>query len=315
MEVQVIEDPEVGTVAENVGESVKKKAVAKRDPAAPSVAPPSVADALIELAKDPSIDADKLQRLIDMKYADEDRVSRQTYFEHWSVMQGEFESVQKSKTVKNRDGDKLYAFAPIEDIVSMYGPIIARNGFGWRFKTETLEDGRRCTFCHVTGWGHEEINSVDLPILDSTKTTNSMQQVGSSSTYGERYSFKAAFAVVIAGEDDDGVEAFELATIEKAAEALGTITLSQTADEVRENFSFYIKLAASDDERLLLSRAKEHQYDLLKEINAAAVAMNKAKTAEELLKAFTTYYTPAPDDQRRLITAIKNHRKIDLGIE
>ena len=231
---------------------------AKRKAKVPVPATVSTTDAILELAKDASIDADKLQKLIAMKYADEDREARKEYFRHWGEMQADLGAVQKTKTVKDRDGNLLYTFADIDNIVDACGPVIARHGFGWRFSAETLENGEKRTWCIITGYGHEERNYIDLPIMAESKATNALQQRGSSGTYGERYAFKAGFAVVIAGEDNDAVS-MDVEAIVDNAPAIAAIQDSKTSDELRENFKHFYSAAQSDDVRILIMAAKDRK--------------------------------------------------------
>ena len=139
-----------------------------------------------------------LERFIALREKEEARQARLAFDLHFSEMQKEFPAVQRTKSAK-KDEKTLYKFCPLEDILTVYAPIISNHGFSFRWTEESMQDNSaKRIYCIVSGWGHEERGYVDIPIQASTSFTNAIQQRGVSTSYGKRYSFINAFGVIIA---------------------------------------------------------------------------------------------------------------------
>lgn len=175
--------------------------VAESGKGIPAIAPNSGLERFIELTRDLPIE--KLEKFLALKAQEEDRDARHQFDLHFAEMQKEYKAAVRDKEVKNRDGTKvLYKFCPLENILNIYAPIISAHGFAFRWSEEPIEGGKR-VWCIVSGYGHTERTSVDIPIQAGNDFTNSIQQRGVSTTYGKRYSFINAFGVIIEGEDED----------------------------------------------------------------------------------------------------------------
>lgn len=153
-------------------------------------------DNLIRLAIEKGIDVDNLQRLINMRNAEIERTAKEDFQFHFAEMQKSFVSVSREKQGYN------YKYAPIEVLQKTLGPIIAEHGFSYSWREETLPEGKKCVLI-ISGYGHTQENSFDVPKLEKTKEMNSVQAAGAMSTYGRRYTFISGFGVIIDYEDPD----------------------------------------------------------------------------------------------------------------
>ena len=151
---------------------------------------------VLAMAVDRDLDIDKLRALIQMRAEEEARQARLAYAEEFARMQSEFTAVSRSKQGYD------YRYAPIEVLQKAYGPIIARHRFSYRWREEALEVGKRVIMT-ISGHGHSEDTSFDIPKLEGTKQMNPVQVAGAMSTYGRRYTFIAGFGVIIDDEDTD----------------------------------------------------------------------------------------------------------------
>lgn len=175
-------------------------------------------DNLIAQAVEKNLDVDKLERLIEMRNKELSRQAKLDYDEHFAAMQLEYVPVGKGKSAMDREGKKtLYKYCPLEDILAVYQPIISKHGFSYRWSEETISPTEKRMWCIVAGFGHEERSYVDIPIQPGTAFTNAVQQRGSATTYGKRYSFIDAFGVIIGGEDDDATGSTPPAQLRPAA--------------------------------------------------------------------------------------------------
>jgi hypothetical protein len=162
-------------------------------------------DRLLYLAIQGNLDTEKLEKLIALKNREEERQAKREFNQHFAAMQAQFRPVPRSKK-----GDKGM-YAPVEDLQKVYGPIIADQGFSYRWSEETLEGDILRVILHISGYGHTENNHKDLPPYIPDKGSQSgkpimnvLQAEGARSTYGRRYTFIAGFGLIIEDEDTDG---------------------------------------------------------------------------------------------------------------
>ena len=198
----------------------------------------SGADRLMEKAVE-SGNIETIDRLLTLRAREEERQARLAYSRCFSAMQAEFVACKRDK--KGYD----YSYAPIETLQKAYGPIIAKHGFSYRWREETIETGKRCVMTISHAEGHSEENYFDIPALVGTKQMNAVQIAGAQSTYGRRYTFIAGFGVIIEDEDSD---AATFADGVQYAENLNLITGSKTMDELKAN-SELVKKGLSGDAR------------------------------------------------------------------
>jgi len=163
-------------------------------------------DSLLTLAIEKGVDTDTLEKLISLRNAEIARQAKADFDAEFAKMQAEFVPVGKTNKASDRDGNKLYSYCPIEVILQMAAPIIARHGFAYSWEEEALPTKEKRLWCIISGYGHERRGYVDIPFMEpSTRATNAVQMRGSATTYGKRYSFLNATGIIVAGEDNDAL--------------------------------------------------------------------------------------------------------------
>lgn len=115
-------------------------------------------------------------------------------------------------------GAKHYRHEDLAEIARAVGPVLARHGLAYRFRSNS--DGERATITCVISHrdGHNEENSLSAG-ADHSGEKNAIQAIGSTLTYLQRMTLKAALGLA-AADDDDG----------KAAGTGQTITRQQTRE-------------------------------------------------------------------------------------
>jgi hypothetical protein len=154
-------------------------------------------------ARDPSVDIDKLQRLMDMQERIVQRNAATAYAAALSDMQPDLPVITERGKIDIGRG-KPQSYALWEDINETIKPVLAKHGFSLSFRTGQ-EDGKII----VTGIlshreGHSERTTMHLP-TDTSGSKNAVQAVGSSTSYGKRYTAAALLNLTSRGEDDDGL--------------------------------------------------------------------------------------------------------------
>jgi len=115
-----------------------------------------------------------------------------------------------------------YRHEDLGEIARTVDPILAKHGLSYRFRTEQQDGGSVRVICIVAHRdGHAEENALTAG-RDESGNKNNIQAVGSTITYLQRYTLKAALGLA-ASNDDDGKAV-------TAAEKGGAITEVQAAN-------------------------------------------------------------------------------------
>jgi hypothetical protein len=156
-------------------------------------------------ARDPSIDIDKLDRLLLMRERENSRIAEQTFNAAMSLAQAEMQPIGTDSD--NPQTRSRYAsYAALDRTVR---PIYTNHGFGLSFNTDEAPGPEQarivCDVCHVGG--HTRRYHVDMPVDgkgarggDVMTKTHAM---GSGISYGMRYLLRMIFNLAI-DQDDDG---------------------------------------------------------------------------------------------------------------
>ena len=161
---------------------------------------------LLQMATaDSNFDVEKFKLLLELKNQEEARQCKKDFDSHFTEMQKEFTPI-----LRTQKGDKG-KYAPVDELVKKYGPIIARHGFSYAWDEIQQDDKSLEIIFTVSGYGHEKKNSKILPEYVPDKGSQSgkaimnvLQAEGVRSTYGCRYTFKAGLGITETNEDTDG---------------------------------------------------------------------------------------------------------------
>ena len=98
-------------------------------------------------------------------------------------------------------------YAALETIDAVVRPILSKYGFATSFRVEHPEQNKvkvTCVLMHKDG--HRESTSMELG-ADTSGSKNAVQALGSSVSYGKRYTLCAMLNITTAKEDDNGFAA------------------------------------------------------------------------------------------------------------
>lgn len=170
----------------------------------------SETSALLRMAVENDFDADKLEKLIQLKNQEEERQAKKEFDIHFMALQKKLPAIKKGKAVYNNDGKLLYKFAPIELILNEnVKSIIAEHGFSVFWDQKDLDKEIEIS-CVVAGWEHEKRTTMRSPVVaQSAGGINIIQQRGITITYLKRYTLCNALGIIIEDEDTDGVVDYE----------------------------------------------------------------------------------------------------------
>jgi len=227
--------------------------------------PPSQEDAVMNsltAAIDKGVDADSLEKILDMQERILDRAAKQSYVRAMVAVQKRLPDIKKAEY--NQQTQSTYE--SLEAMNRAIKPIYADHGFNIEFGTEPANDVDMITIIadvsHVDGFTKRF--SYPLP-YDMTGIKGSVNKTkihasGSTLKYGRRYLLKLIFNLTTADDvDDDGNDAsFEVITDQQ----LSTLRdLINATESVEAEFCKFCKVDSLEN----LSATKyDHAYNALK---------------------------------------------------
>ena len=160
---------------------------------------------MMEVIKDPAVSPEKMSAMLDVQ---ERMIERQALMEFnaakLAAMQ-EMPYIDRDGSIKNKNGDVQSRFSTFEAIDRIVRPVCMRHGLVYSFNLQGGERGATnvtCELAHVGGHV-QQYGPLAVP-LDASGSKNPTQGVGSSSSYGKRYTLCAALNIVTISEDNDG---------------------------------------------------------------------------------------------------------------
>jgi hypothetical protein len=153
---------------------------------------------LDRIARDPTVDIERIERMSTLYERSVARSAKAAYDAALSEMQPQLPIIDKRG--KGHNGAK---YALWEDIAEGILSVTAQHGFSLTFRVKPLDKSVDVTAVLAHRDGHREETSFPFP-LDATGNKSPIQSVGSSISYGKRYTACALLNVIAHGEDDDG---------------------------------------------------------------------------------------------------------------
>lgn len=204
-----------------MSDTLERTAVVTREPSDAS----SLMEVISRAAADPGVDVSKLERLLGMYERVQASQAKSSYYAALSEMQDLLPVIQERGEIKIREDKPGQKYALWEDINKAIKPILKAHGFALSFRIG--QEDKQITVTGVLSHkdGHSEATTIYLP-SDTSGSKNAVQAVGSSASYGKRYTASALLNLTSSGDDDDGKSAGSSGAIteEQAATILGLLT-------------------------------------------------------------------------------------------
>lgn len=200
--------------------------------------PKSFNEVIDSYVRDPTIDVDKLERLIAMAERREAREAELAF----NAAKGRIKfALRDVRITKTKAGpDNAYRYAPLDEIDRFVAPLLVAESMDLSFTDEPMQGGGilvRGRLKHLPG-GHYEDSTMPLPLDNTNKMKSPVQAMGSSNSFGRRYVTANIFNIVVVGDDDDGSGG----VIDKdQAETIRGLIKASGADEAR--FLKYMKVS------------------------------------------------------------------------
>lgn len=174
--------------------------------AAPASESAAILNVIERMATNPDIDPERVERFIALKRQMDADAARKAFYNALSDAKAEIPVIVKNRKVgyehKDGKGDTSYRHEDLGEIARTVDPILAAHGLSYRFRTTSVLNepvNVTCIIAHRDG--HSEENTLSAGRDDSGKK-NTIQSIGSTITYLQRYTLKAALGLAASSDDD-----------------------------------------------------------------------------------------------------------------
>ena len=191
-------------------------------------------------ARDPAVDVDKMERLFRMHGEVTARAAKVAFISALVEMQPKLPVITERGAIEV-GGTVRSRYARWPDIDDAIKPVLYMHGFTLTHRIAQDDKGVSITGVLSHTQGHEESTTIRLPV-DASGSKNAVQAIGSSTSYGQRYTAKLLLKITSRSaedRDDDG----------RAAVAGMPITEEQVNDlnvlltETKSNLVGFLKIA------------------------------------------------------------------------
>lgn len=166
----------------------------------------SIMEVIARIAQDPNADVEKFERLVALSERMDEKRAERAYNTALAQMQPSLPVIDERGGIKDKNGKVQSTYAKWEDINDAIRPILHEYGFGLSFRIGQGEGLITVTGVLSHEGGHSEATTISLP-SDTSGSKNAVQAVGSSTSYGKRYTALALLNITSRAKsdrDDDG---------------------------------------------------------------------------------------------------------------
>ena len=202
---------------------------------------------MLQIAVEQGADLDKLEKLMELQERWEKNEAKKAYTNAMSEFRSECPTILKTKQAHNS------TYAGLAETISQIKGLLSKNGLSHSWRTEQGEGTITVTCCITHSQGHSECTSLSAG-ADSSGSKNSIQAIGSTVTYLERYTLVAILGLASSDQDDDG--ALYSSTVEYITRDQEA-TLDSLIEEVGANKKGFLKVLKIDE----LGQLPANKYD------------------------------------------------------
>lgn len=216
----------------------------------------------------PEISIERMLAVMDMQKEILARNAKSAFAADFALMQPELPVITERGAITNRAGEVQSTYAKWEDINEAIKPVMAKYGFGLSFRIRQGDANVTVKGILSHRAGHEDDTEITLPV-DMTGSKNGVQGVGSSTSYGKRYTASAVLNLTSRGEDDGGQAGGTSPMPTLVGTAVNAIDFCGTLAELKawkEKNAELINNLPSDDATLIVRACNARAKKLREEI-------------------------------------------------
>ena len=215
---------------------------------------------MLERAVSSNAGVEVISKLMDLQDRWQASHARRSFDEAMAAAKAEIPVIMKNRKVDftSPKGRTNYRHEDLAEIARTVDPILTKHGLSYRFRTTSQPNEPVSVTCVVSHrLGHSEENTLTAG-RDESGNKNSIQAVGSTVTYLQRYTLKAALGLA-ASNDDDG-SASEKPAFITSDQLQRIIALADEVKADKERFCKYLKIGSLAE---ILASDFDHAMKLL----------------------------------------------------
>lgn len=201
---------------------------------------------MLEKAINQGANVEVMEKLMGLQERWEKNQARKAFDKAMSEAKAEIPVIFKNRTVDftSQKGRTNYRHEDMAGIARTVDPILTKFGLSYRYRTQT-DQGAVTVTCIVSHRdGHSEENSLSAG-RDETGNKNNIQAVGSTITYLQRYTLKAALGLAASDDDDTKTVTLGESISEAQVEEMQALIVEVAADI--QKFCKHMKVEKIED--------------------------------------------------------------------
>lgn len=161
---------------------------------------------MVDRALSTGASPETLERLLALQERWDANEARKAFDEAISNAKADMPPIVKTRKVDftTSKGRTNYQYEDLASIMKQIEPVLSANGLSIRYRTNAEPNNPISVTCIISHrLGHSEENTL-MAGRDDSGNKNSIQAIGSTVTYLQRYTLKAALGLAAAADDDGG---------------------------------------------------------------------------------------------------------------
>jgi len=206
---------------------------------------------MITQAIQSGVPVDTMERVLAMRKELKAEYAKEQFDKAMAQFQADMPEIKKTKEVKDKNGKLLYAYAPIDSIVSQVKGILAKNGLSYTIKTE-MGEGKVKSICIIKHTaGHSEQSEMEVPLGNKTDIMSNSQVTAAASTFSKRYAFMNALGIMTAEDDkEENLKEIE-ADQSQIDKAIGALDKCMTKEALLKTWNTFSKEVRANKEVII----------------------------------------------------------------
>ena len=203
---------------------------------------------MLNRAMDKGLDPEQLDKFIDLHHKWEANEARKAFVLAMSKFRAEPILIKKSKRVNytTSKGTTDYMHATLDQVVAAALPHMSANGLAHRWETNQEGDQISVTCVITHEQGHSE-RTLLTASPDQSGGKNSIQAIGSTVSYLERYTFMAATGLAASDMDNDGRQPGETINEQQVADLNALFDEISLTPSRKKSFLKWAKISAIEE--------------------------------------------------------------------
>lgn len=211
----------------------------------------------LQFAIEKGVDVTQLGALMDAQERWEANEARKAYVAAVSSFREECPVIDRTKKAHNSK------YAGLAETLEQIKPLLAKHGLSHSWRTDQADHGVSVTCCLTHIMGHQETTTLNAA-PDNSGSKNSIQAIGSTVSYLQRYTLFAILGLASKDQDDDGKGIIERISDEEAE------TLTGLAHEVEADLDKFCNYMGVSCVREITTRDFGKAMNALNKKRAAA---------------------------------------------